>query len=249
MRRRNPTLALFAFALSSFLFGEARPTDASQPQDTIRSLEMKSRTDTFLQYLGHGQTRILQVVSYKFAPQIRVYEMGTANPAVRGVAVGELIASSLETETGRRETSDCQAFHYGDDRGNTVHGAEVHLTPLHDGPYIIQVTGSPTLASRDTKTFDYRIVIRGEEAASQHVSVPPIEITPPQLMNWYASPDMPLPPQSEKQFSAPRGRYPSTPAQRDRAQFPPGQDATNAPTAAEMLSEAEQLMRSLGLMP
>ncbi len=160
--------------MSSFLLGDAKAADGRQCQESIRSLEMKSRTDSFLQHLGQGRTWIVQVVSYKFTPQIRIYEMGTANPSVPGVVRGHLMASSLESETGRRETSDCQAFQYGDERGNTVHGAEVHTTPRHNGPYLVVVTGSPTLASASTKTFDYRIVIEADSATIEDMSIPPL---------------------------------------------------------------------------
>ncbi len=249
MRCLNQAPLLIAFALSSFLLEDAKAADGNQAQETIRSLEMKSRTDSFLQHLGQGRTWIVQVVSYKFTPQIRIYEMGAANPSVRGVVRGHLMASSLESETGRRETSDCQAFQYGDERGNTVHGAEVHMTPLHNGPYLIMVTGSPTLASASTKTFDYRIVIEADSATIEDMSIPPLDVRSPQPTNWRPTPNMTVQPQPSTQVPQSGSRFPSTPLGSDHAQFPPGPDTADGPTAADMLSEGESLLRALGLIP
>lgn len=170
MRCLNQAAILVSFALSGLPLGNVMAADGSQVQEGIRSLEMKSRRDSFLQTLGHGENQIVQVVSYKFTPQIRVYEMGTATTSLHGVTRGQLMASSLEGETGRRETGDCQAFHYKE-RGNKVYGAEVQLVPLHDGPYIIEVTGSPAPANASTKTLDYRIVIQ-PQTDTQRTSSP-----------------------------------------------------------------------------
>lgn len=238
---------LMAFAVFGSVLGDAMAADG--PPDLIRSLEIKSRTDSFLQNFDRGQTWIIQAVSYEFTPQVRIYEMGAADPSGRGVARGELMASSLEGETGRRETSECEAFQESDRQGNTIHGAEIQMVPLHDGPYIVEVTGYPTLAGASTKIHDYRLVVRLERATSRDVPLPATGSNPSPPSDWHLPQDLPEPLQFDRVPFNTQPKHSTPPANQNQAQSPPGPDTAKRPTAAEMLLEAEWLMRSLGLTP
>jgi hypothetical protein len=211
--------------------------NGSQSDEHVRSLDMKSKKDIFLKPMRQGQDWIIQAVSYKFAPRIRVYEMGVAQSNYRGITRGQLVASSLENETGRRETSACQAYYERDNRGNTIYGAEVHLAPIHNGPYIIEVNGTPMLLN--SKTLNYRIAFETSSTSLQSgSSLPPItpSVTPP--FNTTNPWNIPSPPP----FPSNAAKSPvAKPAHADNPAAPPAPPAPPAGTASESFDFVEKI--------